>query len=337
MKRNVFVSAMMALAAVCVANADAANPPYVLTANSDGTFTMSGDDYVDKIPMTEVSPGMYEVKDVDIEYGFVFLGESSSSSSVYSLYSLPEWAATPAMISWYNPLSITMGDNSLIDVTPGKYDVVFLDRDQSGMGYHLFKLISKDNVGAAEYPKSMYMVSSQTSSVEVPGNAGVYESDVTLPSSFRVSYEPRYDMSMFIFGPASASANLLSNDVPLSLAYTQNTTVNLGYNQDATSGSVLAPGMMCHVKIDITGTEPSIRVTIPGTSAISGIESDNDGVNVSVSEGVVSVAGAEGVRKGLYNVSGVQVYEGVADEFGPYARGLYLLRVGDTVRKVMVR
>lgn len=337
MKRNVFVSAMMAFAAVCGGNVNAANPPYVLTANSDGTFTMSGDDYVDKIAMTEVSPGMYEVKDVDIEYGFAFLGESSSSSSVYSLYSLPEWAVAPAIISWYNPLSISMGANSLIDVTPGKYDVVFLDRNQSGMGYHMFKLIPMDHVGAAEYPRSMFLVSNQTANVEVPGNAGVYESDVTLPSSFRVSYEPRYDMAMFIFGPASASANLLSNNVPLSLAYTENSTVNLGYSQDATSGNVLAPGMMCHVKIDITGTEPSISVTIPGTSAISGIESDNGGVSVLVNGGVVSVSGAEGMRKGLYNVSGVPVYEGIADEFGPYARGLYMLRVGDTVRKVMVR
>ncbi len=337
MKHDIFVPVIISIAVVCGMNVNAANPPYVLTANSDGTFTMSGDDYLDKIPMTETGTGMYEAKDVDIEYGFVFLGESSSSSSVYSLYSMPEWAVTPAIVSWYNPLSITMDSNGLIDGAPGKYDVVFLDRKQSGMGYHVFKLIPSENVGAVEYPKSMFLVSSQTANVEVPGSAGVYESDVTLPSSFRVSYEPRYDMSMFIFGPASASANMLSNDVPLSLAYTENSTVNLGYSQDATSGNVLAPGMMCHVKIDITGTEPSIRVTIPGTSAISGIESDNDGVNVSVNGGVVNVSGAEGVRKGLYNVSGVPVYEGVADEFGPYARGLYMLRVGDTVRKVMVR
>lgn len=338
MKYNTFLFCVLgavAIAGICVETVNGANPPYILVAGTDGKLPIADSGYPTKVPMTEVSNLTYEAKGVEIDNGFVFLGESSTSAS-YSLYSMPSWAVNPIVVGMYNPVGIATSTESLIKVAPGKYDVVFVARDLTGTGFHMFKLEPANDVTAESYPEAMYMVTSQSVWIKVPGSDGVYEADVTLPESFRVAYEPRYDVSTFIYGPATASDNLLTNGVALPLVYMDNATVNIGYAPATDESSALAAGKECHVAIDIRKGSESIKAQLTSTSAIDGVTTDSD-IAVTVSGGVVNITGAEGTVKELYSLSGSVVYRGMADAIGPCHTGFYMLRVGDKVHKVTVR
>ena len=135
MKRTVLSICTMVLS-IAGAMSQNQNPPCIVLADTDGTLPDTVVDLKNKIPMTTVGQSTYEAKGVDIEHGFAFMGESSAGSETFSFYTMPEWAVTPALVSFSNPLCVSMKRDEVIDVTPGTYDVTFVGRDATGDGYH---------------------------------------------------------------------------------------------------------------------------------------------------------------------------------------------------------
>lgn len=321
MKRTVLSICTMVLSIVGAMSQNQ-NPPCIVLADADGTLPDTVVDLKNKIPMTTVGQSTYEAKGVDIEHGFAFMGESSAGSETFSFYTMPEWAVTPALVSFSNPLCVSMKRDEVIDVAPGTYDVTFVGRDATGDGYHMFKLVPSENPQEVIYPASIFLVSGGSTWLVLDGSDGVYQGDIVVPSSFKVSYEPYYGAATFIYGPASST--VAQDNVALPLSYKVNTDATISY----ASGSGTR-----HVSVDIRPGSESIRISTAGTSSVENVESGR-GVSVYTDGGVVYVDGAEAESKTLLNISGMPVYSGDADAIGPFTSGMYILKVGDDVFKI---
>ncbi len=87
---------------------------------------------------------------------------------------------------------------------------------------------------------------------------------------------------------------------------------------------------------DVTSGEIKGLVAIYGADAETGISSVADSnIDVTVNGGVIAVAG-EPVAVEVYNVAGVRVFNGVANEISGLAHGIYLVKIGNCVKRVLL-
>ena len=73
-------------------------------------------------------------------------------------------------------------------------------------------------------------------------------------------------------------------------------------------------------------------------NAISGIEEieADGGVTIGVEGGKITVSGAGDAKVKVFGTNGAAVYSGSADNLPELAAGIYIVRVGSTVKKVAV-
>lgn len=294
------------------------DPLYILLADESGM-------YADTLKMTPQGAD-FKAESVVVNHGFVFYARSETTQ-FETVYSMPAWAVTPAVISWQNPLSIS--SNGVIDIASGTYDISFISRDNSGVGYHTFKAVRSGSPDEAVYPPSVFIMDGGSEKIEIPGTGGVYEAEIAVPSSFIVTYEPYYRAAAFVFGPAEATENTLADDSRIKLSYMVNAGVNLRYAGTDRSNS--------KVIVDLRAGSESISVGDP-TSAID-IDSVVAGhkVEVMTDGGYICIDTTDSEHKAVYSSTGLCVYSGTGNKVGPYASGLYFVKVAGTVAKVMVR
>lgn len=206
------------------------NPPYIVPIGADHKPYAEG-----QTQMT-ATDDYYEIKAVKIENGgFLFAGIGDVASSYYSLNS---WAVNPPVYGLPNPISISMGEDSYIQVEPGTYDITFYTRDAAQSGHHQFIIVPSDNPAGPYYPASLFLLSSSGVLNTLTGTDGVYTLEGTMPSApFRISYEPRPSVNTFIFGPVSAVATELTPESGVPVEFGKGTdayfTVKLPENAEA--------------------------------------------------------------------------------------------------------
>lgn len=321
--KKAFLLLLLAGAAGTLLSVAQNNPPYVIPMAADGTFVKDGSDYTDKVQMTATDDG-YVVNNVTLNGGLLFLG--ADKSGVYStLYGMPGWAVSPALISYPNPLLIIGSESGYIPVEDGEYNIHFFDRESTGQSYHLFSIVPSDNPTEVVYPPSVYLISGN-STIEVPGSDGDYWVYTSLPSQFKISYEPR-DMATFEFGAASATGTALVAHTPVDIALGENTGTAFTYA--ATGG--LKSGMNAIVKVNLVDNTLNIDERVP--TGVDDIEADAD--QVILNGNTVTVSGTS--TKTIYDITGKQVLNSREDVVSrTLPAGMYIVRTGDTVKKIIV-
>lgn len=314
---------------MCGVSAHAAdnNPPYIIPVNADGTVTKVGDDYPDKMQMTAGDDGYY-LRNVEIDYGFIFYAQSASGSS-WTNYTLTSWAV-PMLFTLPNPLAISMSMADYIRVdTKGEYDISFYERNYTGQGYQLFVITPSSAPDEKILPPNIFLVDKKGDVTEIEGQDGVYTASVTLPSEFVVSYEKKNNIPVFIYGPQNVSDTKLTDKAKVPLDYGMNTTAYFTYSD----GDKLKAGETAIVSINLNEGDESIMVTTGTPTGIGMTEADD--VTVAVSGG--EIVTDRDVYKEVYSVSGARLYGGRDMRVGPYPAGVYIVKAGDVVRKVSVR
>ena len=94
-----------------------------------------------------------------------------------------------------------------------------------------------------------------------------------------------------------------------------------------------------------TGTKSLYQQTEPWNNFVNIMESNpsgvdeieaNAGVTISVEGGKITVAGAKDAKVEVFGTNGAAVYSGSADNLPELAAGIYIVRVGSTVKKVAI-
>ena len=163
------------------------------------------------------------------------------------------------------------------------------------------------------YLDAIDLVPGSGEKIRIEGSGGVYSATVTLPSSFKITYEPSYSYGAFIFGPAeSESSVVLEPGEAVELKYATNTSATFSYDTSAPRDSEN------HVLISVELSSPTYTVTVT-----SGIET---GV------GEVSAA-ADNTTEAVYDLYGRRL--GSAENLNP---GIYVVRTASgTNSKILVR
>ena len=87
----------------------------------------------------------------------------------------------------------------------------------------------------------------------------------------------------------------------------------------------------------------SVPVAIEASSSIEIIDVETQQANISISESVLHVSGANGKMSYVYNVAGVRVMSIKIEgpdrriDLGSLSKGCYIVKVGKTVRKISIR
>lgn len=270
MKKSLLLAAAAAVSAAFSANAQSSElgTVYVVPVAVDGTVTPQGTGgYYGQVSLGE-NPGASGVtaKNVKIDgAGFIFAA-ISTDGSMSTFYGLPYWAVQPAIVGMDNPLSIAGAvKDAYAQVSPGTYDITFY----RSSGYNRFTVVPSDNPDAVEYPAQVYILSSSSNYVALEGADGVYSGTVSLPESFRISYERTYDQSEYIYGPAGATA-AVANDVEIPLALAANTDAVFTYSPD----DVLKAGTKAEVTVNIVPGSESLLVKKHTATGIEDVAAD---------------------------------------------------------------
>ena len=91
-----------------------------------------------------------------------------------------------------------------------------------------------------KYPQKLYLVTSGDKYVELNGDplTGIYQGKVEVPEDFRISYEPKFSIGAFIFGPTTAADKVVWHDnEKISIAYTKGTDAVFESDSQAREGS----------------------------------------------------------------------------------------------------
>ena len=115
----------------------------------------------------------------------------------------------------------------------------------------------------------------------------------------------------------------------------------LSFDQQAFSDNIFQQGTL-YVP---TGTKSLYQQTEPWNnfvnimestpSGIEEIETEN-GLTISVEGGKIVVAGAKDAKVEVFGTNGAAVYSGSADNLPELAAGIYIVRIGSTVKKVAI-
>lgn len=245
--KNTFVIITLLIAGMGItANANDAHKLYIIPANAEGKVEKEDTGYKGQIQMVQdpADENRYTVSGVAVGNGSFAIYGINEDSGHATFYGPLGWAVTPLPANYPSPLSIAPDGLTIKLPATGTYDFEFYDRDISGITYHMLVPRPMNVEPDVKYPGKLYLVTSDDKYVELDGDplTGIYEGKVEVPEDFRISYEPKFSIGAFIFGPTTAADKVVWHDnEKISIAYTKGTdAVFESDSQTRESGSNVA-------------------------------------------------------------------------------------------------
>lgn len=245
--KNTFVIITLLITGMGItANANDAHKLYIIPANAEGKVEKEGAGYKGQIQMVQdaADENRYTVSNVAVGNGsFAIYGINEDNGSA-TFYGPLSWAVTPLPVNYPSPQSIAPDGQTIQLPASGTYDFEFYDRDISGISYHMLVPRPVNVDPDVKYPQKLYLVTSGDKYVELNGDplTGIYQGKVEVPEDFRISYEPKFSIGAFIFGPTTAADKVVWHDnEKINIAYTKGTDAVFGSDSQAReSGSNVA-------------------------------------------------------------------------------------------------
>lgn len=241
--KNTFVIITLLMAGMGItANANDAHKLYIIPANAEGKVEKEGAGYKGQIQMVQdaADENRYTVSNVAVGNGsFAIYGINEDNGSA-TFYGPLSWAVTPLPVNYPSPQSIAPDGQTIQLPASGTYDFEFYDRDISGISYHMLVPRPVNVDPDVKYPGKLYLVTSGDKYVELNGDplTGIYQGKVDVPEDFRISYEPKFSIDAFIFGPTTAADKVVWHDnEKINIAYTKGTDAVFGSDSQAREGS----------------------------------------------------------------------------------------------------
>lgn len=217
--------------------------PYIIPVDPSGK-ALDGE----RLQMTATG-AYYELNDINIDNGFVFAGISAAETS-RTYYSISSWAVKPPVFGLPNPLSISSGDN-YISVDAGKYDFKFYSRTSVSAGNHQFTITPSGHLNSEFYPARLFLISDGKVVDTAEGTDGIYEIQPEIPAAFQISYEPKSNEALYIYGPEDGNSVTLAHNEQITIA------LNKG-----TYATIRAPRTtLGKLTISLTGENPYVMYT----------------------------------------------------------------------------
>lgn len=241
--KNTFVIITLLIAGMGITtNANDAHKLYIIPANTEGKVEKEDTGYKGQIQMVQdpADENRYTVSGVAVGNGsFAIYGINEDNGSA-TFYGPLGWAVTPLPANYPSPLSIAPDGLTIKLPATGTYDFEFYDRDISGITYHMLVPRPMNVEPDVKYPGKLYLVTSDDKYVELDGDplTGIYQGKVEVPEDFRISYEPKFSIGAFIFGPTTAADKVVWHDnEKISIAYTKGTDAVFESDSQAREGS----------------------------------------------------------------------------------------------------
>lgn len=241
--KNTFVIITLLIAGMGItANANDAHKLYIIPANAEGKVEKEDTGYKGQIQMVQdpADENRYTVSGVAVGNGSFAIYGINEDSGHATFYGPLGWAVTPLPANYPSPLSIAPDGLTIKLPATGTYDFEFYDRDISGISYHMLVPRPVNVDPDVKYPQKLYLVTSGDKYVELNGDplTGIYQGKVEVPEGFRISYEPKFSIDAFIFGPTTAADKVVWHDnEKISIAYTKGTDAVFGSDSQAREGS----------------------------------------------------------------------------------------------------
>lgn len=241
--KNTFVIITLLIAGMGItANANDAHKLYIIPANAEGKVEKEDTGYKGQIQMVQdpADENRYTVSGVAVGNGSFAIYGINEDSGHATFYGPLGWAVTPLPANYPSPLSIAPDGLTIKLPATGTYDFEFYDRDISGITYHMLVPRPMNVEPDVKYPGKLYLVTSDDKYVELDGDplTGIYQGKVEVPEDFRISYEPKFSIGAFIFGPTTAADKVVWHDnEKISIAYTKGTDAVFESDSQAREGS----------------------------------------------------------------------------------------------------
>ena len=241
--KNTFVIITLLIAGMGItANANDAHKLYIIPANAEGKVEKEDTGYKGQIQMVQdpADENRYTVSGVAVGNGSFAIYGINEDSGHATFYGPLGWAVTPLPANYPSPLSIAPDGLTIKLPATGTYDFEFYDRDISGITYHMLVPRPVNVDPDVKYPGKLYLVTSDDKYVELDGDplTGIYQGKVEVPEDFRISYEPKFSIGAFIFGPITAADKVVWHDnEKISIAYTKGTDAVFESDSQAREGS----------------------------------------------------------------------------------------------------
>lgn len=241
--KNTFVIITLLIAGMGItANANDAHKLYIIPANAEGKVEKEDTGYKGQIQMVQdpADENRYTVSNVAVGNGSFAIYGINEDSGHATFYGPLGWAVTPLPANYPSPLSIAPDGLTIKLPATGTYDFEFYDRDISGIIYHMLVPRPVNVEPDVKYPGKLYLVTSDDKYVELDGDplTGIYQGKVEVPEYFRISYEPKFSIGAFIFGPTTAADKVVWHDnEKISIAYTKGTDAVFESDSQAREGS----------------------------------------------------------------------------------------------------
>lgn len=253
----------------------AANRLYIVPADADGNIVRDGSGYIGQKEMIQ-DPGdenKYTVGNVKSDSGIFAIYAMNEDNGLSTFYAPVTWAVTPLPVNYPSPLAIARDGETVRLPATGTYDFEFYDRDIQHITYHMLvpKPVSVDI--DVKYPSQLFLVTSDNSNVTLEGDpvTGIYQGNAIVPEDFKISYEPRFDLDVFIFGPASGTADkvIWHDNEKIPIAYAKGTEAvfesgNMGRTSEYSTVSVnLAEGYFAINEAVVVGVDEIFNDSAP--------------------------------------------------------------------------
>ncbi len=241
--KNTFVIITLLIAGMGItANANDAHKLYIIPANAEGKVEKEDTGYKGQIQMVQdpADENRYTVSGVAVGNGSFAIYGINEDNGHATFYGPLGWAVTPLPANYPSPLSIAPDGLTIKLPATGTYDFEFYDRDISGITYHMLVPRPVNVEPDVKYPGKLYLVTSDDKYVELDGDplTGIYQGKVEVPEDFRISYEPKFSIGAFIFGPTTAADKVVWHDnEKISIAYTKGTDAVFESDGQAREGS----------------------------------------------------------------------------------------------------
>lgn len=228
MKNTFVIITLLIVGMGITANANDAHKLYIIPANAEGKVEKEDTGYKGQIQMVQdpADENRYTVSNVAVGNGSFAIYGINEDSGHATFYGPLGWAVTPLPANYPSPLSIAPDGLTIKLPATGTYDFEFYDRDISGITYHMLVPRPVNVEPDVKYPGKLYLVTSDDKYVELNGDplTGIYQGKVDVPEDFRISYEPKFSIGAFIFGPTTAADKVVWHDnEKISIAYTKGT------------------------------------------------------------------------------------------------------------------
>lgn len=241
--KNTFAIITLLIAGMGItANANDAHKLYIIPANAEGKVEKEDTGYKGQIQMVQdpADENRYTVSGVAVGNGSFAIYGINEDSGHATFYGPLGWAVTPLPANYPSPLSIAPDGLTIKLPATGTYDFEFYDRDISGITYHMLVPRPVNVEPDVKYPGKLYLVTSDDKYVELDGDplTGIYQGKVEVPEDFRISYEPKFSIGAFIFGPITVADKVVWHDnEKISIAYTKGTDAVFESDSQAREGS----------------------------------------------------------------------------------------------------